>query len=720
MPVEQDQRPTFYQGQYLGPEDLTAAVEYGRIQHARHSLGAHSWGIAIGLQLLETPSPVGNNQVDVFLEPGYAWDGFGRPCVVLAAYRVRTELFQNIVFDPVIDGGNPPGRLVKVWLSYRESATQPPQAGFEVCDVADQNSRIQETFQLEVGERPNISDQRDPVSIAGRQVDALEGLKKFDPDAPNVYDLSIPHQSLPEDDASALWLIPVGYVRWLPNQNPTIAGSFQKKTDQDKAASHSLRQYIGVVAGAVLAADKNVRVRDRGVQPSSIPSDDLLWVEGKLRAQGDVRLFGSKLSFLDPSGQDNNGIPLLLQRSDQPGVSSSLQVVIGKGHDGKNTVAVGPLDPSSSSFVPKLTVQDDGKVGLGTQTPSNRLHVDDALGIRQKYLYLSGDKGWSSLTYNAYHDATNQSWVFPDPARTAVTLEMDDQQGTGPRFQIFSTTSGARGTWIQRFVMNGESGDIYMAHNGGRVGINTTTPAALLDVNGDLRVGGSLDVAHDLHVHGLFQIQDLQVLGSADIAHDLTVHGAFQIQDLHVLGNADIANDLSVHGRVRGDLTMNGSVTIDVDLTVRGHVQGGLTINGGATVNNDFRVNGNIEANGIIYTNGIPPFLPSDLRLKTNIEPLEDALGSLLRLSGVTFQWKDPEKMGGDRGPQMGMIAQDVEKIFPQWVTAGPDGFKRLGTPGFEALVIEAIRELKTHVDRLSAQVHAAKKTNSAKKTTKD
>jgi len=53
MAVDQDQRPTFFQGQYLGPDDLTAAVDYGRIQLARHSLGAHTWGIAIGLQLIE-------------------------------------------------------------------------------------------------------------------------------------------------------------------------------------------------------------------------------------------------------------------------------------------------------------------------------------------------------------------------------------------------------------------------------------------------------------------------------------------------------------------------------------------------------------------------------------------------------------------------------------------------------------------------------------------
>src|SRR5260370_8097136 len=272
MGVTQDERPQFYQGQYLGPEDLTAAVDYSRIQHARHILGAHSWGIASGLELIEKPSPAGNNQADVFLGPGYAWDGFGRPIVVLAPYRIPAQLFQNIVFDQTIDGGNPPGRLVKVWLRYRESTTQPPLAGFAVCDGADQNSRMQEPFQVEVGERPNASDQRDPLSIAGRQMDALEALKNFDSDAPSVYDLSIPHQTLPEDNAAAFWLVPLGYVRWLPNPNPTMAGSFQQKRDQDKAASHSLRQYIGVIAGNLLTADKNVRVRNRAVIHSAIPS----------------------------------------------------------------------------------------------------------------------------------------------------------------------------------------------------------------------------------------------------------------------------------------------------------------------------------------------------------------------------------------------------------------------------------------------------------------
>src|SRR6266536_5503169 len=99
MAVDQDQRPSFYQEQYLGPEDLTATVEYGRIHQARHVLGAHTWGIAIGLQLVEKPSPAGNNQVDVFVTPGYAWDGLGRTPVALAPYKVPSMLFQDIDFD---------------------------------------------------------------------------------------------------------------------------------------------------------------------------------------------------------------------------------------------------------------------------------------------------------------------------------------------------------------------------------------------------------------------------------------------------------------------------------------------------------------------------------------------------------------------------------------------------------------------------------------------
>jgi hypothetical protein len=91
----------------------------------------------------------------------------------------------------------------------------------------------------------------------------------------------------------------------------------------------------------------------------------------------------------------------------------------------------------------------------------------------------------------------------------------------------------------------------------------------------------------------------------------------------------------------------------------------------------------------------------SDRSLKKNINQLEGALDKLLRLRGVSFEWKDPQKYYGRPGPQMGLVAQEVEEVFPEWVGTDPQGSKTVGITGFEALVVEALRELKNEIDEL-------------------
>lgn len=635
MPVDQDERPTFYQGQYLGPEDLTAAVDYGRIQLARHSLGAHTMGIAMGLQMIEKPSPAGNGAVDVFLEPGYAWDGFGRPMVVLSPYKIPAALFQNIIYDASVDdpaksGDSAAGHPVKIWLRYSESANQPPASGFAVCDVTGQTARVQETFALQTGELNNASDQRDPISIGGQTVDALNALAVFDPTADPIYDLSVPQQALPEDTADSLWLIPVGYVRWLPAKTSTQTGAFQQRTASDLARSESARQYIGVVAGAVEAVGKNVQVKLRGQPFSAVASSDLLWVEGSMRVEANLSLFSGSLLFLNQGGQDE-GVPLLIQRTKQTDPTTlqtltSLQIEIGKSTQGNNMLSVGPLGASGNQIAPVFNVLDSGKagvgttkprntlgvrgsgtseelisfedpsgktkwhlnqnfngsspglnfaetdvadfrlfiqtggnIGIGTKSPTNRLHVDDILGVRQKYLFLSGDQGWSSLSYNAHHDSGNQNWVFPDPAHSAVSIEMDDIGGT-PRFEVWSTTPAGKATWIQRLAVNGNSGDVYFAHHGGNVGIGTTAPTAKLNVVGGnvqwgnssqllTEQGGSIELGGDnvtpgagtpfidFHFAGLTQDFNTRIINDADGQLSLFAQSVKVSSNLTVGGN---------------------------------------------------------------------------------------------------------------------------------------------------------------------------------------
>lgn len=85
----------------------------------------------------------------------------------------------------------------------------------------------------------------------------------------------------------------------------------------------------------------------------------------------------------------------------------------------------------------------------------------------------------------------------------------------------------------------------------------------------------------------------------------------------------------------------------------------------------------------------------SDARLKQHIEPLHDALERLLQLRGATYEWREPEKQGNETGRQIGFIGQEVEQVFPDWITEGEDGYKLLTIRGFEALAVEAIRELR-------------------------
>jgi len=99
----------------------------------------------------------------------------------------------------------------------------------------------------------------------------------------------------------------------------------------------------------------------------------------------------------------------------------------------------------------------------------------------------------------------------------------------------------------------------------------------------------------------------------------------------------------------------------------------------------------------------------SDVRLKQNVEDVGNALDLLLQLRGVRFEWKEPEKMGNLAGSQYGLVAQEVEKVFPEWVTSDREGYRELTLRGFEALVIEALRELKSEIEDLKSNVASSK-----------
>ena len=101
----------------------------------------------------------------------------------------------------------------------------------------------------------------------------------------------------------------------------------------------------------------------------------------------------------------------------------------------------------------------------------------------------------------------------------------------------------------------------------------------------------------------------------------------------------------------------------------------------------------------------------SDRRLKQNVRDLEGALERLLELRGVTYEYRDPAAIGELPGRRTGMVAQEVQAVFPDWVEPRADGYLSITCRGFEALAIEALRDLRdeTHaeLDSLAERIEA-------------
>jgi hypothetical protein len=109
----------------------------------------------------------------------------------------------------------------------------------------------------------------------------------------------------------------------------------------------------------------------------------------------------------------------------------------------------------------------------------------------------------------------------------------------------------------------------------------------------------------------------------------------------------------------------------------------------------------------VFYRGGF--FFASDERLKKEIEPLTDALDVLLKLRGRRFLWAEADQSGAPSTAQMGLVAQEVENVFPEWVREDPYGNKSVSLKGFEALAIEALREMKQEIDDIKARLDKLK-----------
>ncbi|MCB9248268.1 MAG: tail fiber domain-containing protein [Ignavibacteriales bacterium] len=117
----------------------------------------------------------------------------------------------------------------------------------------------------------------------------------------------------------------------------------------------------------------------------------------------------------------------------------------------------------------------------------------------------------------------------------------------------------------------------------------------------------------------------------------------------------------------------------------------------------DVKINGSLEVTQGI-TGTISP--PSDIRYKSNIKSLTNSLEKLINIRGVTYDWKVeefPKKQFNNR-KQIGVIAQEVEEVFPELVHTDDDGYKSVEYSKFTVLLIEAVKEQQKMINELKKQ----------------
>lgn len=274
-----------------------------------------------------------------------------------------------------------------------------------------------------------------------------------------------------------------------------------------------------------------------------------------------------------------------------------------------------------------MRIQGNGNVGIGTSSPSTKLEVAGQIKI------TGGSPGAGKILTS---DATGlATWTTPLPGGIS---------GTGTV------------NYAARFLTSSSIGTGTIYDNGTNVGIGTSTPNAPLqfaNTNANRKIVLYENTNNDHMFWGFGYSGGVLRYQVATSAHN------------HIFYAGNGPSSSTEIMRIQG----NGFVGIGTAATQKLSVFNGTTI-------------GHYTTTGWVHS--------SDVRLKTNIKPLQNALSKIVNLKGVSYNWKN----NPDQNPQIGFIAQDVEKVFPEVVVVDSAGNYSMAYQNLVAPLVESIKEL--------------------------
>ena len=349
-------------------------------------------------------------------------------------------------------------------------------------------------------------------------------------------------------------------------------------------------------------------------------------------------------------------------------------------NDSSNTSHIFECDGSE-----KLRIDSSGRVGIGTTSPVDPLHVSSDGGVHCRI--ESTTSGSARLALKA-PDSTYSGLHFGDGADLDVG-----------RIRYYHTSD------FMQFSTN--ASESMRIDSAGRVGIGTTSPT----VNVQVQSSGT---------NSLLKLAGTSAGSGINDGLDVGINGVNGILWNRENGNIQFATNNSERMRIDSStigrllIGTTSSSNTDNSLEVRNANAGAaLGITSSSDSNQQdfitFKVGSGNTANGSIsrdgLTNGVAFFSGSDRRIKTNIENMDNVLDKINQLSLKKFDFKQG-------GSGVGLIAQDLINIFPNKVKkdASDDGTGDTVPDGVEPWtighnftyeILKAIQELTARVEAL-------------------
>jgi hypothetical protein len=358
----------------------------------------------------------------------------------------------------------------------------------------------------------------------------------------------------------------------------------------------------------------------------------------------------------------------------------------------------------------------NGSIGVGTVTPQAKLDVSTV-------------DGWA---IGALRLASSNT--------TGTGLKIINTDAGGDEWNLISTGSGnGGGAGNLGIYQNNEGYRIYIKGTDGNVGIGTVLPGAKLSLgSGEIGIGQQNDPTNYLRIgmdSGWIQYlaNNAYWTGSAYNFVAPTGYGGTASRLAQVSGTFQFdtasggTNPITWNNRLY--IANNGYVGIGTPTPPGANLElnggGGNTLrfrlwgstnywdlfsntdNGGAELDDTFvfRYNGAVVAK--VMTNGAWYGPLSDLSLKENITLLENPVEKIKMINGIRFNYKNQDLFPGQ---QVGVIADEVEKVVPEAVITNEDGNKMISYSSLIPLLIEAVKEQQKTIDALKLELSAIKR----------